>query len=63
MCALSPLINAMKLQCNEVIHWVIKKKVTWDFEKNNGWGNAKKNDNSRNKGGVNTNYKDEKVTK
>ena len=53
----------MKLQCNDVIHWVIKKKVTWDFEKNNGWGNSKKNDNSRNKGGVNTNFKDEKVTK
>ena len=53
----------MKLQYNKVIHWVIKKKVTWDFEKNNGWGNSKKNDSSKSNGGVNMNYKDQKVTK
>ena len=33
------------------------------FLKKNDWGNSKKSDNSRNKGGVNRNYKDEKVTK
>ena len=58
MCTISAPINAMKLYIE-----LLKKKVTWYFEKNNGWGNSKKKDNSRNKGGVNTNYKDEKVTK
>ena len=42
---------------------LLKKKVTRYFEKNNGQGNSKKNHKSRYKGGVNRNYKHEKVTK